>query len=157
MKMNRLIPCVLALMLPLAIVPTAMAQRATKKTSSPKVTGQKSTNVSPKGAPTQDDVEKAITDTFKENYKEPWMTSTDVIKVEFSELKIAPRTKRMGIQSSSKYDPGTFVYPVRVKVKVSVDRGRNGIDVKERGVSKYDSFFFYKDDFGVWTFKTGAL
>ena len=155
--MNRLIPCVLALMLLLAIVPTAMAQKATKKTPSPKVTGQKSTNVSPKGAPTQDDVEKAITDTFKENYKEPWMKSTDVIKVEFSELKIAPKTKRMGIQSSSKYDPGTFVYPVKVKVKISVDRGSNGIDVKERGVSKYDNFFFYKDDFGAWTFKTGAM
>ena len=155
--MNRLIPCVLALMLLLAVVPTAMAQKATKKTPSPKVTGQKATNVSPKGAPTQDDVEKAITDTFKENYKEPWMKSTDVIKVEFSELKIAPKTKRMGIQSSSKYDPGTFVYPVKVKVKISVDRGQNGIDVKERGVSKYDSFFFYKDSFGAWTFKTGAL
>ncbi len=85
------------------------------------------------------------------------MTTNDVIKVEFSELKIAPRTKRMGIQSSSKYDPGTFVYPVKVKVKISVDRGQNGIDVKERGVSKYDNFFFYKDDFVAWTFKTGAL
>ncbi len=127
--MTRLIPCVVALMLLLAIVPTTMAQRATKKTPSPKVTGQKSTNVSPKGAPTQDDVEKTITETFKENYKEPWMKSTDVIKIEFSELKIAPKTKRMGIESLSKYDPGTFVYPVKVKVKISVDRGQNGIDV----------------------------
>ena len=64
-----------------------------------------------------------------------------------------------GITGYGNNDPGTLVYPVQVKVTITIDRSPNPPTVTERGggVEKGDTFFFYKDDFGNWTFKTGRM
>lgn len=50
------------------------------------------------------------------------------------------------------------VYPVKVQVDMDIYYSNNSeIDHHRRGDKPDDVFFFYKDTFGAWQFKTGSL
>ncbi len=50
------------------------------------------------------------------------------------------------------------VYPVKAPVDITVTYSNNPtVRRVERGDMRNDVFFFYRDGFGEWTFRTGSM
>lgn len=104
-----------------------------------------------KDGPTENDVKQAITKKCIDYYKESWMEKSTDLQIEISDIKFAPKNKKTGILIPAKYDKGMIVWPVKAHVKIIIDRGQHGIDIKEQGINEY--FDFFKNDFGQWTYR----
>lgn len=92
---------------------------------------------------------------FDAVYREGWM-KPDAICYVFENVEILPdRMRKLG---AGFYDQPVRVSPVRMTVRVRINRGRNGIDERVRGYGNLntprETFYFYQED-GNWNFKTG--
>ena len=93
---------------------------------------------------------------FDATYREPWM-GRDSVCYFFENIQIMPvRGRKMG---AGVYDPLIQVTPVKMTVRVRIDRGKhNGIHEKVRGYGNEntprETFYFYRED-GEWAFRTG--
>lgn len=92
---------------------------------------------------------------FDAVYREGWM-KPDAICYVFENIEILPdRQRKLG---AGIYDRPVKVSPVKMTVRVRINRGRNGIDERIRGYGNQntprETFYFYQED-GNWNFKTG--
>lgn len=92
---------------------------------------------------------------FDAVYREGWMKPGAICYV-FEDIQILPKRQRK--LGAGYYDQPVHVRPVRMTVRVRIDRGRNGIDERVRGYGNKntprETFYFYLED-GSWNFKTG--
>ena len=103
--------------------------------------------------PTEADVRRLITGSFMAIYKESYMAENEMA-IDFANLAFAPRTKKN--LSGGYYDQPIDVWPVRAEVTITWRRGDEERTWK-RGTSNNESFSFFKDDFGGWSFRTSGL
>lgn len=101
-------------------------------------------------------VRREVETMFISVYRESWMKPGE-LRFEFQDMRILPQTMR-------KIDGGHYaepipVRPVKMTVKVIIDRRSNGIDTRIRGTGNYitpkETFYFYVRD-GDWAFVTSS-
>ena len=92
---------------------------------------------------------------FDAAYRDPFIKKEAICYV-FESMQILPvRARKLG---AGAYDPQVQVTPVRMTVRVRIDRGKNGLHERVRGYGNEntpkETFYFYLED-GDWAFKTG--
>lgn len=105
------------------------------------------------GPPAEADIKKSIDKAFSETYVDPKIWKVTRIACEFGPVKIGKQVLKQ-VQWGKAAEP---VWPVKVLVKVTEFRGDQVYKVVTRGVTSDDVFFFYRDAFDDWRFKTGSL
>jgi hypothetical protein len=108
------------------------------------------------GAPTEAEIKTTIEKSFKETYGVDYGGAKfDKVAITFSGPPQigASVSKQMG-----RGEDARTVWPVKIPVKIKVTYSNNStVRDLERGVKSDDVFFFYKDGFDAWNFRTGSL
>lgn len=105
--------------------------------------------------PTEAEVRQAIETSFTETYLvRDFNAIPDRIAFEFGEIRIGDVVeKQMGLGEEARP-----VHPVKAPLDLTVTYSNNPTVRKvERGKAQNDVFFFYRDGFGEWTFRTGSM
>jgi hypothetical protein len=105
------------------------------------------------GPLTEAEIKKSIETAFTETYVDPVVWKITKIRCDFGPIKVGSQTQKQ-VQWGKAAEP---VWPVKVVVKVTEYRGDAAYKTITRGEKSDDIFFFYKDAFGEWKFKTGSL
>lgn len=95
-------------------------------------------------------IEQAFNDVYRDGYKTYGVTRVDY---SFSPAQFGRLTRRQMFYGKDA-EP---VWPVRVTVGITLFRGGSVYKTVERGAKSDDVFFFYRDAFNEWKFKTGSL
>ena len=108
------------------------------------------------GPPTEAEIKATIEKAFKETYGQ------DYGGAKLKEVTITfPSAPQIGSQTKTQVGRGEEarpVWPVKIPVKITVTYSNNPSSRNvERGVKSDDVFFFYKDAFNAWNFRTGSL
>lgn len=105
--------------------------------------------------PTPEEVKKTLNAYYKEQYSKDWGNAkVEKITVDITEPKIGEVTERQ-MNRGKLAQP---VYPARAVVKISVKYiGSEKVYDTTIGEGSSAVFFFYKNAFKEWTFKTGDL
>ena len=106
------------------------------------------------GPPTEAQIKAAIEKDFKETY------GVDYGGAKFDKVTITfPGSPQIGASVNKQMGRGEEarpVWPVKVPVKIKVTYSNNStVRDLDRGVKSDDVFFFYKDSFDAWNFRTG--
>lgn len=105
--------------------------------------------------PTEQEIRQTIEKTFTEIYfVKDFNAIPDTITFEFGQIQIGDIVeKQMG--------SGEFarpVYPVKAPLTLTVTYSNNPSPrTVQRGKQMNDVFFFYRNGFGEWTFRTGSM
>ncbi|MGI9106992.1 MAG: hypothetical protein ACR2G4_12185 [Pyrinomonadaceae bacterium] len=105
------------------------------------------------GAPGEDEIKETIKKGFDETYLSS--TARDIygvasVEYEFGPIKVGSIVKKQMGRGEEARD----VYPVRVKVTVKQTRKDGEVRTVERGIEG-ETFFFFKDGFDEWSYRTG--
>jgi hypothetical protein len=108
------------------------------------------------GAPTEAEIKATIEKSFKETY------GVDYGGAKFDKVTIAfPGSPQVGAAVNKQMGRGEEarpIWPVKIPVKIKVTYSNNStVRDLERGVTSDDVFFFFKDGFDAWNFRTGSL
>lgn len=103
--------------------------------------------------PTEAEIKKSIEKGFAETYVDPVVWKITKVKCDFGSVKIGSITQKQVQWGKS----AEAVWPVKVVVTVTQYRGDAVYRTVTRGDKSDDVFFFYKDAFGDWSYKTGSL
>lgn len=103
--------------------------------------------------PTEADVRRLVTSNFTTTYKESYMKD-DEFSIVFGDMRFAPKTQKNLF--GGYYDQPIDVWPVRMDVTIAWRRGEE-VRSWPRGTQNNESFSFYKDEFGGWSYRTSGL
>jgi hypothetical protein len=105
--------------------------------------------------PTEPEIKEAVQTFFTEVYgKNNGGAEFKDISFEFGSADVG---NMMSSPMERNGEPVDF-YPVRIPVVITVTYSNNPtVEVTRRGERTDDVFFFYKDGFDKWTFRTGRL
>ncbi len=108
------------------------------------------------GPPSEAEIKATIEKSFKETY------GADYGGANFDKVLITfPGPAQTGASVNKQMGRGEEarpVWPVKIPVKITVTYSNNPtVRNVERGVKSDDVFFFYKDAFNAWNFRTGSL
>jgi len=114
-----------------------------------------SASVAASGKPSDDDIKATIKRIFGATY------GVDNGGAKFDHLDFTFGTIQVGGVTQKQIGAGEAardVYPVKVEVDIDVHYSNNPtVQHAVRGTQPSDVFFFYKDTFGEWQFRTGSL
>ena len=104
-------------------------------------------------APSEDEIKATIKAKFDEVYfnnsaKTIW--NVESVEYEFGPIKVGSTAKKQ----MGRGEEAREVYPVKVKVTIKQTRKDGEVRTTERGVEG-EIFFFFKDGFDEWDFRTG--
>jgi hypothetical protein len=107
-------------------------------------------------APTEAEVKETIEKKFTENYASDYGNAKfDKVRIEFTGPVQVGRQVKKEVNST---DGVQSVWPVKAPVKITVTYSNNpSVRTVQRGVKSDDVFFFYRDAFDAWTFRTGSM
>src|SRR4051812_14023931 len=107
-------------------------------------------------APTDAEIKATIEKSFKETYGVDYgMAKFDKVTITFSG---APQIGGVVNKQMGRGEDAQPVWPVKIPVKIKVTYSNNStVRDLERGVKSDDVFFFFRDAFGAWNFRTGPL
>ncbi len=106
--------------------------------------------------PTEAEVKASIEKSFKETYGVDYgMAKFDKCTITFTgPAQIGTVVNKQ----TGRGEEAKPVWPVKIPVKIKVTYSNNAtVRDLERGVKSDDVFFFYKDAFNAWNFRTGSL
>jgi len=108
------------------------------------------------GAPTESEIKQTIEKSFRETYGVDYgMAKFDKVTITFP---AAPQVGAVVNKQMGRGEEARPVWPVKVPVKIKVTYSNNStVRDLERGVKADDVFFFFKDAFNAWNFRTGSL
>ena len=142
---------------PLTLIVTALLLTAclpTNAPTQPQVAASPSPAPTSSAEPTDEEVKEAIRRILTPIYlNTSSLVNADRVDFEF-------RSIQRGTPVSKSMDgaaPGSPVIPVKVDVQLTVHYSYREPTTHERGKEANDVFFFYRDAFGQWNFKTGSL
>ena len=105
--------------------------------------------------PTPAVAKKVLEDYYRKQWSKDWGNAkVEKLTVDVSEPKLGQMVeKQMG-----RGELARPVFPVKAEVKISVKYvGNDKVGEHTFGAGDGDAYFFYKDAFGEWTFRTGTL
>ncbi len=105
--------------------------------------------------PSEAEVRETIEAAFTETYLVDDLNAVaDRISFDFGAIQVGEVVrKQMGLGEEARP-----VYPVKAPVDITVTYSNNPtVRRVERGDMRNDVFFFYRDGFGEWTFRTGSM
>jgi hypothetical protein len=105
--------------------------------------------------PTQAEIEATVKREFNSVYndKDDIMYKVETCTIDVAQAQVGALYKKQVLTGVE----GQDTYPVRVKVNIKVTYSNASPRDIERGVKDDDVFFFYKNAFNEWTFKTGSM
>lgn len=105
------------------------------------------------GAPLDAEIKQSIEKGFTAVYVDPTVWRITKIRCEFGPAKVGKLMQKQ-VQYGKNAEP---VWPVKIEVKVIQYKDGKEYKTVVRGVASDDVFFFYRDAFDEWQFKTGSL